>query len=188
MTKMNPAGGLLDLIERHRAGRKNTELAAASHGLLNAAAIGNLTNGGLKRFPKPDSLEGYAYALNVPLADVVLAAAVSTGLDARKIGLGSSDDLVLANAGRLPEESRRLLRDTAAQLLWWQERVESEGAGDVTEEPEQIPADDDADATLPGYDLAADDQPEPTAEERERAKLDDLGEENQAGPDDDHVA
>lgn len=182
MTKKNPAGGLLDLIERHRNGRPYTELAAASHGLLKAPAIRNLVHDGLKSFPKASSLEGYSYALGVPLADVVLAAAVSLDLDPRKLGLGDRNDLVIPGAGSLPEDSRQMLRDMASMMLWWQ--AKAEGVEESPAESAPTPEGDPSDEWQVDHDLAAYEQGK-TAEEKGRDHLDGLGEESQVAPDED---
>lgn len=166
MTNMNPPGGLLDLINQHQAGRTYVEIAADSGGDIRAAAISNLMAKGLKRFPSSESIRGYATALRVPVLDVLVASAISLGLNPAPTA-GARGDLVIAKAGRLPEKSRALLREMAAQMIEWMDAVE------VDAEPE------------PDWNdlaLAAEDKREPGHDARFAASLGDDGEGSQEDP------
>lgn len=169
MTNTNPPGGLIDLIHQHRAGRSYVELAGESRGDLQAAAIRNLMAKGLKQFPSVESIRGYSAALKLPVVDVLAAAAISLGLDPGRSG-GARDALVIAEAGRLPEKSRALLREMAEQMLEW---YDGGPVPDVDAESEPNWSD---------FDLAAEDKREPGHDARFAASLGDDGEGTQADP------
>lgn len=165
MTNTNPPGGFLDLLNKHRDGRTNVEIAEASGGHVKAPAIGNLVAKGLKQFPSVESIRGYSLALKVPVSTVLEAIAISLDLD--PIARASAgDDLVIAHAGRLPAKSRSLLREMGAQMLDWMD-----AAGDAEAEPR-----------WQDLDLAADEKREEGHDERFQRSLGDDGEGTQEDP------
>lgn len=160
MTTKNPSGGLLDLIERKRNGRTNPELSRASGGVVSDATLANLKSRGVRGFPQPATIRGYAEALNVSVTEVVFAIAVSLGMKPEELGAGDSDALVIDDAGRLPSESRQMLRDMAGMMLAWMDQVEA-APSDTALEDDRLPD---------GYDLAAHHGEESPREVEERVR------------------
>lgn len=117
----NPQQGIRELILNKRGDRSLESLSKACGGTPTRANLDRLINRPVLSWPKENAvILGLAKGLSVRVSDVVTAYAVSLGLP-----MGSeSSNLVLEEAGALPLESQRVLRDVANNMLWWQEQVE----------------------------------------------------------------
>jgi hypothetical protein len=128
MTNKLPKNGLQALILNHKGDRSYARLSAACGGVPSTVNAQRLATKPIKDFPTAEVLMGLSKGLGVRLIDVLHAAALSVGMP---IHAPSDHDLLIPEAGRLPEESRRLLIDTAQNMLWWMEQV------DAASEPDQ---------------------------------------------------
>lgn len=142
MTSKLPKNGLHELILNHKGDRSYARLSAACGGVPSTVNAQRLATKPIKHFPTVEVLAGLSKGLGVRMIDVLHAAAISVGMP---IHASADDDLLVPDAGRLPEESRRLLLDTAQNMLWWMEQVEASSAVDdpadgVPENVHQFPA------------------------------------------------
>ncbi|WP_291279778.1 hypothetical protein [Galactobacter sp.] len=152
-------------INAHRGELTYTDIAKRSGGQITRAQISSYTTRPLKDMPTTKAMRGLIQGLGVPAHEVVLAFARSLETDLGS-GAPGAHDLVVHGAADLPSESQRLIVNTAKQLLWWQDQVEG-GDSDTPElTPEQLR-------------LAAQDAPDESGAEQERARLDERGEESQ---------
>lgn len=87
-------------------------------GVPKARALQSIVKDGFTRMPSQETIAGLSRALRLSPRELVLAAARTLGID---VGDDQESDLVLYGAGRLPQESKDVLRNTAAELLNWQE-------------------------------------------------------------------
>lgn len=85
-------------------------------GVPKARGLQSIVKDGFTRMPSPETFAGLSKALNVNPRELVLAAARTLGID---VGDDKESDLILWGAGKLPEESKDVLRNTAAELLNW---------------------------------------------------------------------
>lgn len=76
---------LQQLIAEHKGTRSYVALAEASDGRIAASMLHRLANKEAKSFPGATTLEGLAQALNLPINDIILAAAKSAGLNPQPI-------------------------------------------------------------------------------------------------------
>lgn len=136
MTSKLPKNGLQALILNHKGDRSYARLSAACGGVPSTVNAQRLATKPIKDFPTVDVLMGLSRGLGVRLIDVLHAAAVSVGMP---IHASSDNDLLIPEAGRLPEESRRLLLDTAQNMLWWMEQVDAAAPEGVEDSAEDAP-------------------------------------------------
>lgn len=135
MNKNHHEHGIQRLIQVRRGDRSMESLSRACGGNPTRANLQRMATEPTKSFPKdPDVIRGLAKGLGVRVSDVVAAFAISLGLPMDSY----EDDLTLPGAGRLPEPSQRVLRETASNMLWWQEQAaiaknEPETMGEVHE-------------------------------------------------------
>ncbi|MBG6085861.1 hypothetical protein [Zhihengliuella flava] len=126
MAKNLPQGGLQRLIQERRGNRSYESLSRDCGGTPAKPNLVRLATDEYKSFPRPDAMIGLAKGLKVRVQDIVVASAISCGIQLPKGLAGSSDDLVIPGAGKLPDESRSMLEELAGNMLWWQEQVEAE--------------------------------------------------------------
>ncbi|ALV44702.1 hypothetical protein MB46_03425 [Arthrobacter alpinus] len=72
---------LQELIQQHKGTRSYVALAEAANGRISASMLHRLATQEAKSFPGATTLEGLAQALNLPINDIILAAAKSAGLN-----------------------------------------------------------------------------------------------------------
>jgi transcriptional regulator with XRE-family HTH domain len=113
--------GLRHLIESKRAGRTIASLSDACGGDPTPRRLQQIIADGIDAFPKANTIRGLAAGLGVSVTDVVLACAISLGLDVED---GDGDSLVLAGAGNLPPSSRQLLQRMAGELMAAQAEIQ----------------------------------------------------------------
>lgn len=139
MTNKLPKNGLQALILNHKGDRSYARLSVACGGIPSTVNAQRLATKPIKDFPTVDVLMGLSKGLGVRLIDVLHAAAVSVGMP---IHASSDNDLLIPEAGRLPDESRRLLIGTAENMLWWMEQVEAteilDGGDNSAETPDNV--------------------------------------------------
>ena len=112
--------GIQRLILDRKGDRSMESLSRACGGNPTRANLQRMASEETKSFPKdPDVIRGLAKGLGVRVSDIVTAFAVSIGLPMST----DEDDLTLPGAGNLPEASQRILRETAENMLWWQEQA-----------------------------------------------------------------
>lgn len=85
-------------------------------GVPKARALQSIVKDGFTRWPTAETFAGLSRALNISQRELVLAAARTLGID---IEPENPNDLLLIGAGRLPEESKKMLKDTSAELQNW---------------------------------------------------------------------
>lgn len=132
----NPNQGIRDLILNKRGDRSLESLSKACGGVPTRANLDRLINRPVLSWPKENAvILGLARGLGVRVIDVVTAYAASLGLPVET----DTSNLTLQGAGNLPETSQRILRETAENMLWWQEQSsisdngENSPMGDVHE-------------------------------------------------------
>ncbi|WP_284984243.1 helix-turn-helix transcriptional regulator [Arthrobacter sp. efr-133-TYG-118] len=106
--------GLRRLIESKRAGRTIASLSDACGGDPTPRRLQQIIADGIDAFPKANTIQGLARGLGVSITEVVMACAVSLGLEVED---ATSDALVLAGAGNLPASSRAILQNMAKELI-----------------------------------------------------------------------
>ena len=117
----NPNQGIRDLILNKRGDRSLESLSKACGGIPTRANLDRLINRPVLSWPKENAvILGLAKGLGVRVIDVVVAYANSLGLPVQT----DSSSLTLPGAGHLPEASQRIIRETADNMLWWQEQQE----------------------------------------------------------------
>lgn len=137
MNNTNHEHGIHRLILDRKGDRSMESLSRACGGNPTRANLQRMATEPTKSFPKdPDVIRGLAKGLGVRISDVVSAFAVSIGLPMDN----ADDDLTLAGAGRLPKHSQQVLRDTADNMLWWQEQsiIASDGANAPTADVHEL--------------------------------------------------
>ena len=137
----NPNQGIRELILNKRGDRSLESLSKACGGVPTRANLDRLINRPVLSWPKENAvILGLARGLGVRVIDVVTAYAASLGLPVET----DTSNLTLQGAGNLPEASQRVLRETADNMLWWQEQshIASDGANAPTSDVHELfPAD-----------------------------------------------
>lgn len=114
-----PEHGIQRLIADRRGDRSMESLSKACGGIPTRANLQRMATTEVKTFPTNEVILGLAKGLQVRAMDVVLAFCASLGLPLPD----SHTDLILPGAGNLPEASQRIIRETADNMLWWQEQA-----------------------------------------------------------------
>ena len=123
----NPIQGIRELILNKRGDRSLESLSKACGGVPTRANLDRLINRPVLSWPKENAvILGLAKGLGVRVSDVVAAYALSLGLPIDV----DTENLTIPSAGKLPDESQRVLRDVAENMLWWQEQQELAGRND----------------------------------------------------------
>ena len=116
----NPNQGIRDLILNKRGDRSLESLSKACGGVPTRANLDRLINRPVLSWPKENAvILGLARGLGVRVIDVVSAYAASLGLPVET----DTSNLTLQGAGNLPESSQRIIRETAENMMWWQEQA-----------------------------------------------------------------
>ncbi|WP_440102472.1 hypothetical protein [Glutamicibacter mishrai] len=116
----NPNQGIRELILNKRGDRSLESLSKACGGVPTRANLDRLINRPVLSWPKENAvILGLAKGLGVRVIDVVTAYASSLGLPVDT----DTSSLTLPGAGNLPEASQRIIRETADNMLWWQEQA-----------------------------------------------------------------
>lgn len=76
---------LQELIAKHKGTRSYAALAEATYGHISASMLHRLANHEAKTFPGAKTLQALAQALELPINDVILAAAKSAGLNPQPV-------------------------------------------------------------------------------------------------------
>lgn len=139
MNNYFPEHGIQRLIADRRGDRSMESLSKACGGIPTRANLQRMATTEVKTFPTNEVILGLAKGLQVRAMDVVLAFCASLGLPLPD----SRADLILPNAGTLPEASQRIIRETADNMLWWQEQavISKSNPESVGEVRELFPAD-----------------------------------------------
>ena len=115
-----PTHGIQRLILDRKGDRSMEALSKACGGNPTRANLQRLVSEPVKSFPKDmEVIRGLAKGLGVRSIDVVSAFAASLGLP---VG-GNETDLVIPNAGLLPDASQNVLRNVASNMLSLQEQA-----------------------------------------------------------------
>jgi hypothetical protein len=116
MEQSDPREPLLaDLINDRKGTRSFSDLAKDSGGLLTRGRFQQLaTVRRQNQFPTPETLRGVVLATNLPMREVVLAAARSVGLS---VPPEDPTLLTIAGAGALPSDQKELLLNLARDLI-----------------------------------------------------------------------
>ncbi|MFJ5106690.1 MULTISPECIES: hypothetical protein [unclassified Glutamicibacter] len=133
----NPNQGIRELILNKRGDRSLESLSKACGGVPTRANLDRLINRPVLSWPKENAvILGLARGLGVRVIDVVTAYASSLGLPVET----DTSNLTLQGAGNLPEASQRVLRETADNMLWWQEQsiIASDGANAPTADVHEL--------------------------------------------------
>ena len=98
-------------------------------GVPKARALQSIVKDGFTRWPTRETIAGLSRALNVSQRDLVLAAARTLGID---IEPDNPNDLLLVGAGRLPDESKDMLKAISREMQDWLDgrRTEVEASPD----------------------------------------------------------
>ena len=128
MPQTFPERGIQHLIVRHKRDRSYERMAAVTNHALSSKRIQQLATQPMRNFPDPGTITNLAQILSTTSTEVLLACAVSLGVDVRT---GDAVDLVLPGAGRLPESSQDLLLSMSAEMQELHEATCSEGQGTV---------------------------------------------------------
>ncbi len=116
----NPNQGIRDLILNKRGDSSLETLSKACGGIPTRANLDRLINRPVLSWPKENAvILGLAKGLGVRVIDVISAYASSLGLPVET----DTSNLTLQGAGNLPESSQRIIRETADNMLWWQEQA-----------------------------------------------------------------
>lgn len=115
---MNPhtSQNFQQLVLAHKKDDSYEAISKRAGGVPKARALQSIVKDGFTRMPSPETIAGLSKALSISPRELVLAAARTLGID---VGDDKESDLTLWGAGRLPEESKTILRNTAAELLNW---------------------------------------------------------------------
>ena len=133
----NPNQGIRELILNKRGDRSLESLSKACGGIPTRANLDRLINRPVLSWPKENAvILGLARGLGVRVIDVVTAYAASLGLPVET----DTSNLTLQGAGNLPEGSQRVLRETADNMLWWQEQsiIASDGVNAPTADVHEL--------------------------------------------------
>ncbi|MDQ1053215.1 hypothetical protein QE394_001143 [Arthrobacter sp. SORGH_AS 212] len=104
------------LVLAHKRDDSYETISKRAGGVPKARALQSIVNDGFTRMPTPETFAGLSKAFSISPRELVLAAARTMGID---VGDDRESDLVLWGAGRLPQESQDVLRNTAGELLNW---------------------------------------------------------------------
>lgn len=113
MRQTFPERGIQNLIVRHKRDRSYERMAAVTNHSLSSKRLQQMATQPIRNFPDPASIDDLAEILGTTKTEVLLACAVSLGIDVRS---GDADDLVLPGAGRLPESSQDLLLSMSVEM------------------------------------------------------------------------
>lgn len=121
MNHDSPSLGIQALVRDRKGDRSLESPSKACGGIPTRANLDRLINRPVLSWPKENAvILGLAKGLGVRVIDVVVAYANSLGLPVQT----DSSSLTLPGAGHLPEASQRIIRETADNMLWWQEQQE----------------------------------------------------------------
>jgi hypothetical protein len=163
MTTTFPGDGIQNLIRNHKGDRSYGRLERDAGGYPTAKAIQKAATGPTSGFADPRTIAGLSRALNVPIATVIRAYAVSLGLpmEAEEKGV-----LRIVGAGDLPKDAQELLITVARDLRKAYETPWPADGQSAPAEPE----------ARERYDLAAYDTGEESEGDRVRREQDEAGE------------
>lgn len=113
MRETFPERGIQNLIIRHKRDRSYERMAAVTKHAISSKRLQQLTTQPMRNFPDPGTITNLAHILSTTSTEVLLACAVSLGVDVRT---GDTADLVLPGAGTLPESSQDLLLSMSAEM------------------------------------------------------------------------
>jgi len=85
-------------------------------GVPKARALQSIVKDGFTRWPTTETIAGLSRALNVSQRELVLAAARTLGIDVEP---ENPNDLLLVGAGRLPDESKDMLKAISREMQDW---------------------------------------------------------------------
>ncbi|WP_066298951.1 hypothetical protein [Arthrobacter luteolus] len=126
MREAFPERGIQNLIIRHKRDRSYERMAAVTNHALSSKRIQQLATQPMRNFPDPGTIANLAQILSTTSNEVLLACAVSLGLDVRT---GDTHDLVLPGAGTLPESSQDLLLSMSAEMQELHELTNAQDQG-----------------------------------------------------------
>ncbi|KRE79982.1 hypothetical protein [Arthrobacter sp. Soil763] len=132
----NSSPNFQQLVMEHKKDDSFEAISKRAGGVPKARALQSIVKDGFTRMPSQETIAGLSRALRLSPRELVLAAARTLGID---VGDDQESDLVLYGAGRLPQESKDVLRNTAAELLNWQEGRRG-GASQEADNVVQFPA------------------------------------------------
>lgn len=112
----NPGPNFQQLVLSHKKDDSYETISKRAGGVPKARALQSIVKDGFTRWPTAETFAGLSRALNVSQRELVLAAARTLGIDVEP---ENPNDLLLVGAGRLPDESQKMLRDTSAELQNW---------------------------------------------------------------------
>jgi hypothetical protein len=117
------------LVLAHKKDDSYETISKRAGGTPKARALQSIVKDGFTRWPTTETIAGLSRALNVSQRELVLAAARTLGID---IEPENPKDLLLVGAGRLPDETKQVLRDMSAEMQNWLDgrRHQSETAPD----------------------------------------------------------
>lgn len=171
--KTNSSPNFQQLVLEHKKDDSFEAISKRAGGVPKARALQSIVKDGFTRMPSPETISGLSRALRLSPRELVLAAARTLGID---VGDDQESDLVLYGAGRLPQESKDILRNTAAELLNWQEGRRSAQAEDEADNVVQFPA---AKTARPDFERMAGNTEAESEGKHEAARAARLGEESQ---------
>ena len=112
----NDSPNFQQLVLLHKRDDSYEAISKRAGGVPKARALQSIVRDGFTRMPTPETFAGLAKAFSISPRELVLAAARTMGID---VGDDRDSDLVLWGAGRLPQESQDVLRNTAGELMNW---------------------------------------------------------------------
>lgn len=163
------------LVLLHKRDDSYEAISKRAGGVPKARALQSIVRDGFTRMPTPETFAGLAKAFSISPRELVLAAARTMGID---VGDDRESDLVLWGAGRLPQESQDVLRNTAGELMNWMDGSRRKPEEPARDNVVQMPARKTDPATLDFGSMAAMTEPESEGK-REAARAARRGEESQ---------
>ncbi|TQJ60524.1 hypothetical protein FBY30_2792 [Arthrobacter sp. SLBN-83] len=112
----NTGPNFQQLVLAHKKDDSYEAISKRAGGVPKARALQSIVKDGFTRMPTPETIAGLSKAFSVSPRELVLAAARTLGID---VGDNNESDLILWGAGRLPDESKDILRNTAGEFLNW---------------------------------------------------------------------
>lgn len=112
----NASPNFQQLVLTHKRDDSYEAISKRAGGVPKARALQSIVKDGFTRMPSPETFAGLSKAFSISPRELVLAAARTLGID---VGDDRDADLVLWGAGRLPQESQDVLRNTAGELMNW---------------------------------------------------------------------
>jgi hypothetical protein len=113
---MNTGLNFQQLVLTHKRDDSYETISKRAGGVPKARALQSIVKDGFTRMPSPETFAGLSKAFSISPRELVLAAARTLGID---VGDDKDADLVLWGAGRLPQESQDILRNTAGEFMNW---------------------------------------------------------------------